>query len=291
MTIAAVYVSAEGVVLGADSTTTFFNSNGAHYLDHAQKLFEIGDGSSLGVITWGLGGLMVSSYRQLFAVFADTLAATPPTDVAEVSARWIQFFHHEYTTSAVVVEYQRLAALAPHNPATPGLAGTRSEEEEATHKSWTQGLVVGFCIAGCIRKDRQPEAAQILFEPTGAVPTAVAITAGFSFWGAPNIVRRLIWGADPELQDAIASSPNWTGTPADLQSLVDQCYLSPSFLPMREAVDFVHFGIFSTIKAFKFSNFSQICGGPIEIAVITADRPFRWVRHKAWDSALVEGDV
>jgi hypothetical protein len=32
------------------------------------------------------------------------------------------------------------------------------------------------------------------------------------------------------------------------------------------------------------------CGGPIEIAVITTDRRFRWVRHKDWDVAIAEGD-
>jgi hypothetical protein len=61
-------------------------------------------------------------------------------------------------------------------------------------------------------------------------------------------------------------------------------------LPIRDAVDFVHACIYSTIKALKFSNFSQICGGPIEIATITTDRQFRWVRHKPWDAALTEGD-
>ena len=60
-------------------------------------------------------------------------------------------------------------------------------------------------------------------------------------------------------------------------------------LPIREAIDFVHACIYSTIKAMKFSNFSQICGGPIEIAVITSDRRFRWVLHKDWDAAVLEG--
>jgi hypothetical protein len=42
-------------------------------------------------------------------------------------------------------------------------------------------------------------------------------------------------------------------------------------------------------KAFKVSNLSQICGGPIELAVIRTDRRFTWVRHKEWDAALAEG--
>ena len=36
----------------------------------------------------------------------------------------------------------------------------------------------------------------------------------------------------------------------------------------------------------KFSHYLPVCGGPIEIAVISTDRNFRWVRHKRFDDAL-----
>jgi hypothetical protein len=65
VTMAACYLSPEGLVLGADSTSTYANSNGHHYFNHGQKLFEVGQNSSLGIVTWGLGGLAVSSYRML----------------------------------------------------------------------------------------------------------------------------------------------------------------------------------------------------------------------------------
>lgn len=57
---------------------------------------------------------------------------------------------------------------------------------------------------------------------------------------------------------------------------------------LRDAIDFAHACIYSTIKGMKFSNFFQVCGGPIELAVISTDRKFRWVRHKAWDAAIDE---
>jgi hypothetical protein len=56
VTIAACYVSPKGIVLGADSTTTYTVTGGAHYLNHSQKLFEIGKDGTLGIVTWGLGG-------------------------------------------------------------------------------------------------------------------------------------------------------------------------------------------------------------------------------------------
>src|SRR5712671_5580285 len=57
----------------------------------------------------------------------------------------------------------------------------------------------------------------------------------------------------------------------------------PGTVPIRDAIDFTYTCILSTIKAMKFSNLPQVCGGPIEIAVITNDRNFRWVRHKSLD--------
>ncbi len=60
----------------------------------------------------------------------------------------------------------------------------------------------------------------------------------------------------------------------------------PEELPIREAIDWVHASIYATIKTMKFSHMAPVCGGPIEIAVITTDRQFRWVRHKSLDAAV-----
>ena len=43
-------------MLGADSTSTYPSLSGPHYYNHAQKLFEIGEDSTVGIVTWGLGG-------------------------------------------------------------------------------------------------------------------------------------------------------------------------------------------------------------------------------------------
>jgi hypothetical protein len=41
----------------------------------------------------------------------------------------------------------------------------------------------------------------------------------------------------------------------------------------------------------KFSHMAPVCGGPVEVAVITTDRRFRWVRHKRFDAAIEEGGL
>ena len=93
---------------------------------------------------------------------------------------------------------------------------------------------------------------------------------------------------DPDLFDRILRSGKWTGTPEELFGLVEQGRLGlPRHLPLREAIDWVHASIYTTIKAMKFSHLAHVCGGPIEVAVITSDRRFRWVCHKRLDEAIV----
>ena len=106
---------------------------------------------------------------------------------------------------------------------------------------------------------------------------------------APKMFQRLIQGCDDALKADILSSGHWTGTIQDLNALVANHALSHPIVPIRDAIDFVHACITSTIKAFKFSSMAPICGGPIELAVITTDRDFRWVKHKTWDAAITEG--
>jgi hypothetical protein len=111
----------------------------------------------------------------------------------------------------------------------------------------------------------------------------------WNFWGAPNMIQRLMFGRDGKLRDDLLASGKWNGTPAELDAFLSQYMLATPYLPIRDAIDFTHACIASTIKAMKFSSLPQICGGPIELAVITTDRKFRWVHHKEWDAAIMDG--
>src|SRR6266849_2312320 len=77
MTIAACYLSSEGVVFGADSTSTMFVAGPGpapggsdHHYNFTQKIFSIGQDSALAVTLWGLGNLGSVSHRTLVALFA-----------------------------------------------------------------------------------------------------------------------------------------------------------------------------------------------------------------------------
>lgn len=295
MTIAVCYLSPEGLVLGADSTSTYYSNESPHYFNHAQKLFEVGENSTLGLVTWGLGGLFVKSHRMLVAELADSLSAKPAADVDEVARRWVDGFWDAYRQALKepIARCVELEARPPYlvdgspNPEPDA----RTEAEEREFQALASNLVAGFCIGGYVPLNRTPSAYQVIFDPLAPKPTPVLLHMHSPYgWGAPAMIKRLINGLDDGIRDAIMSSQHWSGTERDFDVLAAPYVLSQPVLPLRDAIDFVHACIYSTIKAFKFSNLSQICGGPIEIAVISADRRFRWVRHKSWDSAIDDGD-
>lgn len=290
MTIAGLYLSPEGVVLGADSTSSVQHAgNGYHYFDFGQKLFEIGENSSLGLITWGLGGLGDISYRALVAELADSLQQAPPATVAEVAIRWVSSFWPIFSSLPSVQEALALHAKPSHDPADPA-SRTREEEER-----WTKArnnLAVGFCIAGYVLPSRRVEAQIVAFQVGEPEPVpSPANHYALQCWGMPNIFNRLLYGVDQEGVDAVMSSGRWTGTEQELvQALIANPLIPRAHLPIRDAIDYVHSAIYCTIKGMKFSSLPQVCGGPIEIAVITSDRKFRWVRHKSLDAAIADGE-
>lgn len=292
MTIAACYLSSEGVVFGADSTTTMIVRQPGpvpfgipHHFNYAQKIFQIGEDSTLGMTMWGLGNLAVGSYRTLIARFSDTLVAQPAQTMADVAGRWNTFFWTAYSSEFATV-LQRVQQLKGQ--------ATRTPAEDAELRQLRQSFSGGFCVGGHLLHDRTPQAFETQYGPDLTAPAPVQpLQVGTPrFWGVPNLMERLLYGIDKGVMEAILQSGKWTGTPNDLFSLIQPFFLGqPLHLPIREAIDWIHAAINTTIKAMKFSHLPPVCGGPVEVALITTDRRFRWVRHKRLDSALDQGGV
>lgn len=286
MTIAACCVSPEGVVLGADSAATF--GSRTHFF-HEQKVFELGQqgASRLGITFWGLGSMGDLSYRTLIAMFNDEVIGQPAWTVREAAVRWRDLFLGAYNSEyhADIDRVQSLLAQA-----------IRNEEEEEELDDLVSRRSGGFCIGGHASSDKLPKAFSITYSPRQGQPEEPEeIEIGRpQFWGQPNMLRRLSLGIDINTFSAIlgakdsAGDPLWKGSEGDLIQIVSDNILGrPSkHLPVREAIDWVYSSIYTTIKAMKFANLPPVCGGPIEVAVITSDRPFRWVRHKELDTAI-----
>lgn len=281
VTIAACFVTGEGVVLGADSTTsTVAAANPAaprqivSHVDHAQKLFELGADSTIGVVTWGLASIEGTSIRTVLAEFDDDIRNNPPADFSALANRWASSFWTLYSQQPIVQQHKLLV-----NAGT--LAGPIRQAAKVQ-------LQAGFGLGGRWGT-RAPQACEVTFDPEGTTPPSPSsIQIGDArFWGFPNIVSRLINGFDPDLGSLVQASGKWSGTNDELQALLRQKALpiTPN-LGVRDAIDVVHTLLSMTVRVIRFTGLPPICGGSIETAVITTDRPFRWVTHKPLNSAL-----
>lgn len=272
MTIAAAYLTSEGVVFGADSSTTVTATSPAgegavlQLLNHAQKVFEIGAGSRIGACTWGSGSFGNLSHRTLIAQVAERI-------------------DQDRTTIREAAEL--LAAQA-----SPLLAQTTGQN------------YVGYYVGGWDPGTHIPSCFQLDLS-RGQEPRITALPQGnCSFSGAPQFFSRVFRGYDQRLQGQLLTeltrrlphSPDQPGIEAifnDAFQAASRPLLAAGYqdLPIREAIDFVYSYLHITVKALKFSFGAPTAGGPIEIGFITSDRKFRWVRHKSFASAIIEEEA
>lgn len=274
MTIAAAYLTSEGVVLGADSATVVSiqppggPETVGQVLTHAQKVFEVGDSGKgrFGVCTWGSGTVAGVSHRTLIARLADEVCKSQDITVKEASEK-----------------LREIVAKA---------ASGGAEE----------GGDVGYFLGGWNRGDHAPECYQLRVPAQGG-PTIKALDMGQGvFSGAPQFFTRVFRGHDPALPQRIAEAlkVRLEDVPEGFDEFFDQAFEEASAplvaaglrdLPIREAIDYVHTYLHITVKAYKFMFGIPVCGGPIEVAFVSTDRLFRWVCHKGFDSAIREEGV
>jgi hypothetical protein len=275
MTIAAAYLTSEGVVLGADSATTVsveppgMAAAVAQVLTHAQKVFEVGDPGEgrFGLCTWGAGSVCGVSHRTVAARLADEVKTNPGLPVAA-------------TADALLGLVSEILQKSP--------AGPRED--------------VGYFLGGWNLEDHLPECYQLRI-PAEGEPTTRALEMGQAmFSGAPQFFTRVFRGFDPALPGRMAAAlkERLSPVPEGFDRVFKDAFNAASGplvaaglrdLPIREAIDYVHTYLHVTVKVFKFMFGAPVCGGPIEVAFVTTDRRFRWVCHKRFDSAILEEEV
>lgn len=253
-----------GVSAKGTTSYSFYNFN--------QKLFEFGDGGTAGIVIWGLASIGNYSYRTLFAETHEQATASnlgTLSDVAKVLS--VNFWNHYSHTFA------------------SELSVVKNGKDTPEGKDAIKRLQGGFCLAGRWGTSKTCEAFVITYDPSlQAPPVPVALQMNNpGVWGWRNILERIFVGFDPQVLVDVIASGKWQGTPQELLSILRRRTLKPPVgLPIREAVDWVHSSLFTTIKTLKFTELPRVCGGFIDIAVITTDRPFRWVRHKGMGDAI-----
>jgi hypothetical protein len=268
MTIAAAYLTPEGVVLGADSTTTTMTKGGVgQLLNNAQKVFEVGPCGQgrMAFCTWGSAMIGELSHRTIGALLAERVDKDATIQQA----------------SDTLVDIVKNA---------PGPKDS---------------LDVGYFLGG-INPSHAPECNEITLvgvQPPGEQPQILSkiqkVAMGDAgFRGVPDFFTRCFHGFDPKLPGALSFNllkELGTAAPPNFQAIFDKALLEArkdiytgwtSNLPLRDAIAFVHMFIHLTIMSFKFRLGPPICGGEAEVGFVSTDRPFRWVCHKNFDSAI-----
>lgn len=303
MTIAVCFLTNEGVVFGADSTTTTValtkeNPAQFHFLNHQQKIFEIGQGGSLGVLQWGLSRFGDCSLRTLFAKLHDEHTKAPPPSVAAVATRLAALINESYyqVREKYADSVSRFSALDKRRH-FDGMHTLNDEEKQdwARLRNFLPTLEAGFFVGGYVDSDRTPRAFSIKLTPLSvtAEPEVEELKEGVYAEGEQWMAQRILRGFDDRTASHIEEMAKLRVSAREAEELVylasQAAQIRPYALPIREASDFVHWVVATTIKAVKFSSKPLSCGGPVEVALVTSDREFRWLNHKPQSSAILEG--
>jgi hypothetical protein len=281
MTLAAAYLTSDGVVFGADSTTTYSAGIGqvAQLLNHAQKIFEVGAPGEgrVALCTWGDARVGVASHRTIAARLADRLGPTTMVDEAA-----------DLVGDLVAAEAR-------------DAAGKSALRRRATPRS--RRFSFGYFLGGWNPGTRAPECYRLAFTASGKMKSRQQLNIGDCvFEGAPEMFQRAFHGVDYRFLEFFAQSLKRSIGPKirNLDSVIATALTAalkkiPQFgardMPIREAIDMIHMYLHLTIKGFKFRIGAPVVGGPIEIGFISTDRLFRWVQHKKFSSAIFEEEV
>ncbi|MFG0327418.1 MAG: hypothetical protein ACF8SC_09170 [Phycisphaerales bacterium JB037] len=230
-----------------------------------------------------MGQVNQKSHRYIANAIGRRHIRKPFSTMEEVAAAFAKEVWQELE-NVYSIQFRRARELAEQDA-----KGSISSSELRELEEYRARYSGGYCIAGRVEQDLECSAYTVEWAPDFAEPEVAPVPREKPvFWGVPFFMERLIYGFDSIVLSAIFNSGHWQGSLDELTDIVAEKgeLIRPEHLPLREAVDWIHTVIYTTIRSVKFAKWQHYCGGPIELATITCDRPFRWIRHKPLDAAV-----
>lgn len=259
MTIVVGVLAPDGIVLAADSRTTFSHENGRHRIasDSTEKVFVCG---RFAVATWGDALIGPNTVAGVMSEFTASLAPEPPDDVDEMTR----------ALGAFVDRRMREVAAEADAPL--------AEDAEAT----TGFLVAGYDDDGVghIREVFVPGP-----EP-GDDDLPTTRNGGFVTRGQTDVINRLVAGIDWAAVERLGHQ-----VPDEVaEKLGDLEYELLFPITLQDGIDLASFLIRTTIDMQRFSDGIRAeigrvpgCGGASRIVVVRRDgvEPVAWPRLSA----------
>jgi hypothetical protein len=283
MTICVSVKVSEGLVLAADSTSVVegivtVNGTSTHGIlktfDHVHKVAQIQD-YPVGTLTWGTALIGARSVESLIHEYAHTLVPLAKIDVTSARRR-------TGTTQTAKVRPERNVRQIAEGLRAFIVDAYSAEFAGRNPKPPLSVLVSGYS-AGMFF----PE--QWLFEfPEGNELRQVRPDVdekpsfGANWFGITDAITRLHWGRDDALLVDVAKHCNTSVE--DIKNIMDR-YQYPVFfdgMPLQDAVDYAAYLVNVVIGRFRFVVGAPLCGGAVEVAVVTPDG-LTWIRRRTWE--------
>lgn len=275
----------EGLVLASDSTAVVQGAitgpDGKSQTgilktyDHARKLSHVKD-YPIGTLSWGMALIGSRSVESLIKEYEHTLSSLSEEEdklrekrmrgEAEHSER------HEYSVKAIADGlYSHIASFY------------KQEFPEAPEEALPE---LGILVSGYSTGQFFPEQWLLQF-PGGARPQEIRPNVdgkpdfGANWYGLTDAIVRLHWGRDDNLIDIV--SQRFGVALEEAQSLLSETQYPVFFngMPLQDAIDYAVYLVNVVIGRFRFVVGAPLCGGEIDVAVITPNT-FTWIQRKTW---------
>ena len=254
----------EGLVLAADSASTIEGQIGNNppgilkTYEHARKLCQVKD-YPVGVMSWGAGVLGARTMESLVAEFANNRPRLSELD--SLSVKVLSDELYDFIKQRHLEEFPQ----APTQPQGPGALGiyVGGFSTDAFFPETYVGLLPIEAELHNARPDREEG------KPT----------FGANWYGQTDAIIRWHLGFAPELRGALLSQKEWTEP--EVREFLQGFQYPVLFdgMPLQDAVELAEFLVYLVIQRFRFVVGAPLCGGAIEVAVLTPGR-FTWVRRR-----------
>lgn len=259
----------EGLVLAADSAASLEGTINTpqgpqtgilQTFNYASKVAQIKD-YPIGVMSWGIASLGNRSIQGLIMEFEydyPKMEANKDYTVKKIADDLLKFLREKYI------------ATYPANNKQPRLGifiGGYSHYSKGNF--FSEQFIFDFpkSTDWKVVRPNQPDGGQ---------------SFGADWFGQIDMLTRLILGYDRRgLDELIKRGVDKTIVQKWTDDHISQLPLAFDGMPLQDAVDFAHYAVQLTIGAFRFALGPPLCGGDVDIAVITP-AAFHWAKRKQW---------
>jgi hypothetical protein len=293
LTIAVSIKVGEGLVLAADSTSSFFlEGSVVQSYHHARKLLQLEE-YPVGLLTFGLGSLGGRNLESLVAEFERTLPAYEtgaPYTIRDLADQLHRFILTKY--EAVFPPPAQAAEPPPAplagGPTDPAVDVPAPEPvAPALPPDMRPGL--GIVVGGYSRGEFFSDEFEMDLPRNGPQEvwpdTQEEQRFGVRWWGQTAPIERLYLGCDYRgfVEWCREGGVDETAIAASYAQLRDRIMWPIIYegMPLQDAIDLAVYLVNVTIGHSRFAVGPPVCGGHIDVATITS-RGFQWIKRKTW---------